>query len=135
MSHWQQPPLSVILPSMSKAHWAFSPLCWLEPRSALERFPPQQIFQNPAVYPNSNLKSYSSQAGKAPREHRSHDQVRPPASLSFPTQKTRSTHTQSDKTHFEPTSALSSGVMHILIPFLSFIFNLIITLEEENTQP
>lgn len=45
--------------------WAFSPVCWLESRSVLERFSPQQVLQNPTLDPNTNFKSCSSQAGKA----------------------------------------------------------------------
>lgn len=115
--------------------WAFSPVCWLEPRSVLERFCPQWIFQNPALYPNSSLESCSSQTGKAPREHRTHNQAQPPTSLSFPTQRNK-IHTHSaSQNPLEPTSALNCGVMHILIHFLSFILNLLITFVKENTQP
>lgn len=48
---------------------------------------------------------------------------------------TRSIYTQRAKIHVKPTSALNSGVMHILIHFLTFILNLMTTLVEENTQP
>lgn len=114
--------------------WGFSPVCWLESWSVLERPSPQWIFQNSALYPNSNLKSCSSQAKHEERAGpMTKQRVLPPWASQH--RETRSTHTQRAKIHFEPISALNSGVMHISIHFLSFILNFMITVVEENTQP
>lgn len=109
--------------------------CWLEPRSGLERFPPQCVFQSPAFYPSSNPTSCLIPGMQSTRRAWVPWLSTAPRFPKLPHIKKRDPqHTQRAKAHLDPTSALNSGDIDSFIPSLSFFLNLVINLAKKKKK-